>query len=188
MGFRFQKLQIPDVLLVQASTARDDRGFFREVYKQSEFSANGMPQRFIQDNCAHSTGHILRGLHYQKNPHAQGKYIFVLDGKIFDVAVDIRKGSPTYAKWVGEELSADNGRALYVPPGFAHGYAVLSESASVAYKVTAEYAPDADRGILWNDPEVGVEWPLADPILSPKDARLPVLKLADNNFTFEDTR
>ncbi len=127
---------------------------------------------------------VLRGLHYQKPPQAQGKLVMVLSGEVFDVAVDIRRGSPTYGRWVGETLSAENGRMLWIPVGFAHGFCVLSERADVVYLVTAEYAPDLDRGIRWNDPEIGIRWPVDEPLLSPKDARLPLLREADQDFVF----
>ena len=184
MAFRFQRLQIPGVVLIEAQGVRDNRGFFRETYKFSEFSANGISSVFVQDNHSHSTRGVLRGLHYQKQPKAQGKLVVVAHGEVFDVAVDIRKGSPTYGKWVGQVLSAENGCILYVPPGFAHGFCVLSAEADVVYKVTVEYAPELDRGILWNDPEIGIRWPVAEPLLSPKDAQLPLLRGADNNLEF----
>ncbi len=178
MPFRFQRLEIPDVVLVKAQGFADDRGFFAETYKMSEFSAHGISPVFVQDNHSHSVRGVLRGLHYQEHPKAQGKLVMVLKGQIFDVAVDIRQGSPTYGKWVGEALSAENHRMLYVPPGFAHGFCVLSEKADVIYKVTEEYAPELDRGIIWNDPEIAIQWPITEPILSPKDARLPSLEEA----------
>ncbi len=182
MSFRFQSLEIPEVVLIEAQCIEDDRGFFMETYRMSEFSANGISQAFVQDNYSHSVQRVLRGLHYQKHPKAQGKLVMVLKGQIFDVAVDIRKGSPTYRKWVGMVLAGDDFRMLYIPPGFAHGFCVLSEEADVVYKVTEEYAPECDRGIIWNDPDIGIQWPITEPILSPKDARLPFLKEADNNF------
>ncbi len=186
MAFRFQRLEIPQVIFVQADTARDERGFFRETYKQSVFAANGIPETFVQDNCSLSARGILRGLHFQKHPKAQGKLVAVAHGAIFDVAVDIRRGSPTYGKWVGRELSDENGCLLYIPPGFAHGFCVLSDLAAVMYKVTAEFSAEQDRGMAWNDPEVGVAWPVENPRLSPKDAKLPFLRSADNNFDFEE--
>ncbi len=182
MPFQFRRLEIPEVLLVEAQSVSDDRGFFAETYKMSEFSANGLSQTFVQDNHSHSVRGVLRGLHYQKHPQAQGKLVRVLRGRIFDVAVDIRKGSPTYGHWVGSVLSASNLRMLYVPVGFAHGFCVISEHADVVYKVTEEYAAELDRGIIWNDPEIGIQWPVTDPILSLKDAQLPCLKEADNSF------
>ena len=185
MPFEFTRMEIPDVILAQARRFGDDRGFFVETYKRSEFSDNGIPESFVQDNYSHSVRGVLRGLHYQKNPSAQGKLVMALRGAIFDVAVDIRKGSPTYGKWVGTELSADGLNLLYIPPGFAHGFCVLTKEADFTYKVTDEYAPECERGILWNDPEIGIRWPVQDPILSPRDAQLPPLGDADNNFRFE---
>ena len=185
MSFTFTGLAIPEVILVESNKFGDDRGHFRETFKASEFGAAGITMPFVQDNYARSKRGVLRGLHYQKNPMAQGKYVLAYEGRIFDVAVDIRRGSPTFGKWVGEELSSDDGCGLYVPPGFAHGYCVLSEWATVAYKVTSEYNPSAERGIIWNDPVLKVAWPIKDPILSAKDLLLPPLDAADNNFLFE---
>ncbi len=185
MAFRFQRLEIPDLILIEPQRFHDRRGYFMEAYKRSAFAAQGISVTFVQDNCAHSLRGVLRGLHYQKRPRAQGKLIMVLSGEIFDVAVDIRRGSPTYGRPVSVVLSSENGRMLYIPPGFAHGYCVLSESADVFYKVTEEYAPELDRGIRWNDPQIGIHWPIDDPILSPKDAQLPLLDQADHDFVYE---
>lgn len=185
MPFRFRRLEIPEIILVEPKIFGDDRGFFMETYKRSEFAANGIADTFVQDNHAHSVRGVLRGLHYQKDPQAQAKLVTVVWGEIFDVAVDIRQGSSTYGHWVGEVLSAENGRMLYIPAGFAHGYCVLSDVADLVYKASAEYAPDLERGILWNDPEIGIGWPITDPILSPRDEQLPPLRDADNNFAFE---
>lgn len=182
MSFQFQRLRIPDVILIEPQKYRDARGFFLETYKMSSFSANGIPQSFIQDNLSHSARGVLRGLHYQKHPRAQGKLVIALRGRIFDVAVDIRKGSASYGQWVGLELSAESSQMLYVPVGFAHGFCVLSKEADVLYKVTAEYCPDLDRGLAWNDPQIGIQWPVGEPLLSAKDAGLPTLAQADNNF------
>lgn len=182
MPFDFKRLEIPEIVLVEARRFADDRGVFAETYKRSAFSAHGIRETFVQDNLSHSRRGVLRGLHYQKHPKAQAKLVTVLRGEVFDVAVDLRRGSPTYGRWVGLTLSAEPFRMLYVPTGFAHGFCVLSESADVVYKVTEEYAPDLDRGIIWNDPEIGIEWPVAEPILSAKDAQLPSLREADNNF------
>ena len=182
MPFQFRSLEIPEVLLVKARSVSDDRGFFAETYKMSEFSANGLSQTFVQDNHSHSVRGVLRGLHYQNHPRAQGKLVRVLRGRIFDVAVDIRKGSPTYGHWVGSVLSASNLRMLYVPVGFAHGFCVTSEDADVVYKVTEEYAAELERGIIWNDPEIGIQWPITEPFLSLKDVQLPSLREADNSF------
>ena len=186
MPFQFKRLQIPDVVLVDPRVFPDRRGFFMETYKRSDFEANGIPDQFVQDNYSHSAKGTLRGLHYQKLPQAQGKLVMVIHGEIFDVAVDIRQGSPTFGRWVGETLSSTNHRMLWVPPGFAHGFCVLSDEADVVYKVTGgEYAPDLERGIIWNDPEIAIRWPVDRPFLSEKDAVLPPLKEADHSFVHE---
>jgi dTDP-4-dehydrorhamnose 3,5-epimerase len=184
MPFQFQRLQIPDVILVEARHFPDDRGFFLETYKRSEFAANGIPERFVQDNFSRSAHGVLRGMHYQIHPAAQGKLVRVARGEVFDVAVDIRKGSPTFGQWVGVHLSEERFQMAYVPVGFAHGFCVLSEYADLYYKVTAEYAGAQERGIMWNDPDVGIEWPIAEPVLSTRDAQLPPLKDADMNFVY----
>ncbi len=184
MPFTFKRLALAEVILVTPRAHSDARGFFRELYKRSEFSEGGIPDVFVQTNHSRSTLGVLRGLHYQIPPQAQGKLISVVRGAVFDVAVDIRKGSPTYGKWVGEVLSDENHRLLYVPEGFAHGFCVLSEVVDLCYQVTAEFAPDLDRGILWNDPQIGVAWPVADPQLSAKDAAQPLLAEADNAFVY----
>lgn len=184
MPFQFTRLDIPEVILVEANKFGDERGYFMETYKYDAFAENGIDARFVQANFSHSAHGILRGLHYQIQPDAQGKLVRAVNGEIFDVAVDIRKGSPTYGKWVGEVLSGENGRLLWVPPGFAHGFLVLSESADVSYQVTAYYSPECDRGIQWNDPAVGIDWGTNTPILSPKDANHPTLADADNNFVY----
>lgn len=182
--FKFTPLDIPDVVLVQTPVVRDERGSFRELYVESEFVLNGIADHFVQDNAPQSVKGVLRGLHYQKPPQAQAKYVAVTAGRIWDVAVDTRKGSPTYGKWVAAELSLDNGLAMYVPAGFAHGYCVLSDRATLIYKVSAEYAPELEKGILWNDPTLAVAWPVSNPILSSRDRRLPRLEDADNEFVF----
>lgn len=185
MPFTFKRLEIPEVILIEPRVFRDERGFFMEVYKHSEFAAFGIAERFVQDNHSRSVKGVLRGLHYQNPPKAQGKLVRVVVGEIFDVVVDIRKGSPTYGKWVGVKLSAENKRMLYIPPGFAHGFCVISDVAEVVYKVTAEYAPECEGGIIWNDPEVGIDWPIENPMLSPKDANWPMLRDAVNRFVYE---
>jgi dTDP-4-dehydrorhamnose 3,5-epimerase len=182
MPFEFETLKFPGVILVKARRFEDHRGFFMENYKKSEFAVHGIPFGFAQTNYSYSVRGVVRGLHYQRPPMAQGKLVMVLSGRIFDVAVDIREGSPTYGEWVATELSADNGHLLFVPLGFAHGFQVLSEQAKVIYMVTEEYSREHDTGILWSDPEIGVEWPLPDPVLSTKDEQLPVLREADTGF------
>ncbi len=185
MPFKFTPTAIPAVVLVEPAVFADGRGYFLESYKQSDFASAGIALPFIQDNQSVSERGVLRGLHYQKEPKAQGKLVRCPQGSIFDVAVDIRKGSPTYAKWVGYELSAENRRMLYVPAGFAHGFLTLSETAMVQYKCTVEYSPAHDRGIIWNDPVIGIAWQHASPSLSAKDARLPLLDAADNEFRYD---
>lgn len=176
MPFEFKRLAIPEVILVKPKVFSDERGFFMETYKRSDFATFGIGEHFVQDNHSRSKKGVLRGLHYQRRPKAQGKLVRVVVGEIFDVGVDIRKDSPTCGKWVGEGLSAENKRMLYIPPGFAHGFCVLSEVAEVLYKTTEEYAPEYDAGIRWNDPEIGIHWPIEHPILSDKDAGLPLLR------------
>ena len=185
MPFRFRRLEIPDVVMIETHPFKDERGFFIETYKRSEFEANGVPEVFVQDNYSHSVRGVLRGLHYQKPPKAQGKLVMVLRGEIFEVAVDIRKGSPTYGRWVGVMLSSKEPRMLYVPVGFAHGFCVLGAEAQVLYKVTQEYAREYECGIVWNDPGLGIQWPIHAPLVSQKDAGLPRLKDADYNFVYE---
>jgi dTDP-4-dehydrorhamnose 3,5-epimerase len=185
MSFEFQRLDIPDVVLIQSRGFEDPRGLFMECYRRSAFSDHGIHDVFVQDNYSHSQRGVLRGLHYQKGPQAQAKLVIAFRGEIFDVAVDIRQGSPTYGRWVGKILSAENGCLLYIPVGFAHGFCVLSEEVDVVYKVTAEYTPELDRGIIWNDPELGIRWPIHNPTVSAKDAQLPSLKSADNDFLYE---
>lgn len=185
MGFEFQRMGIPDVVLIQSHGFEDPRGLFMECYRRSAFSAHGIHDAFVQDNYSHSLRGVLRGLHYQKHPQAQAKLVTVLRGEIFDVAVDIRKGSPTYGRWVGKIISARRGCLLYIPVGFAHGFCVLSAEADVVYKVTAEYAPELDRGIIWNDAAIDIRWPIDHPTISPKDAELPCLESSDNDFLYQ---
>jgi dTDP-4-dehydrorhamnose 3,5-epimerase len=184
MPFLFKRLAVPDIILIEPKKFPDDRGFFMETYKHSDFASNGIREYFVQDNYSRSSRGVLRGLHYQRNPYAQGKLVQCLKGRIFDVAVDMRKGSPTFGKWAGVELSEENILMLYVPPAFAHGFIVLSETADVLYKCTKEYAPESDRGIIWNDPDINIQWPVKEPILSDKDKRHPLLKDVDNNFEY----
>lgn len=184
MPFRFEKLSLSGAILIKPDVFADERGFFVETYKYSEFAKAGITEQFTQDNRSCSKKHVLRGLHFQKNPLPQGKLVSCLRGKIFDVAVDIRRGSPAYAQWAGVELSEENNFMFYIPAGFAHGFLVLSEAAEVLYKCTKEYSPENERGIIWNDPDIRINWPVVNPILSEKDKRLPGLKDADNNFCY----
>jgi dTDP-4-dehydrorhamnose 3,5-epimerase len=162
---------IPDVLILEPRVFPDPRGFFKETYHRKRYAEAGVTSEFVQDNVSRSSRGILRGLHYQIE-HPQGKLVQALEGRIFDVAVDVRKGSPTFGKWTGAELSVDNHRQMYIPPGFAHGFCVLSESADVFYKCTDYYYPEHERTLLWCDSQVGVQWPLeGEPLLSDKDRR-----------------
>jgi dTDP-4-dehydrorhamnose 3,5-epimerase len=184
MTFSFKNLSICDVILIEAQSFHDDRGFFFESFKESSFVSNGIDTKFVQDNFSHSVRGVLRGLHYQKNPKAQSKLVTALRGEIFDVAVDIRQNSPTFGKWIGEILSEKNHKSLYIPEGFAHGFCVISETADILYKVNNEYSPENERGIIWNDPQINITWPIDTPILHEKDSVLPVLKNIDNDFVF----
>ena len=176
MPFEFKKLEIPEVVLISPRVFPDERGFFLETYKKTEFAKAGIKEIFVQENHSFSKKNVLRGLHFQKSPKAQGKLVKCLSGKIFDVAVDIRKKSSTFLKWVGVELSQDNGAMLYIPKGFAHGFLVLSNSADVVYKCTAEYSPKHESGIIWNDPQININWPRLRPLLSDKDKELLLAK------------
>ena len=187
MSFTFKRLSIPDVILVEPQSFSDDRGFFFESFKESDFFANGIDKKFVQDNFSHSVNGVIRGLHFQKAPKAQAKLVTVLKGKIFDVAVDIRKNSPTYGKWVSEILSGDTHNLLYVPEGFAHGFCVISDEADVLYKVSNEYSQEHERSIIWNDPKLDIQWPIKKPIISNKDNKLSLLENLDNDFVYRDT-
>ena len=165
-------LAIPDVLLFEPKVFGDERGFFFESFNQQRFNAaTGLDLQFVQDNHSKSAKGVLRGLHYQLPPKAQGKLVRVVAGEVFDVAVDIRKNSPTFGQWVGEILSGDNKRQLWIPPGLAHGFVVLSDSAEFLYKTTGYYAPEMERCIRWDDPDLAIDWPIGgEPVLSGKDA------------------
>lgn len=166
--------KLPEVLLLEPQVFGDERGYFLESYNKKRYRDAGITEEFVQDNLSFSRQGVLRGLHFQ-NPNAQGKLVFVLEGEVFDVAVDIRRGSPDFGKWFGVYLSAQNKRQLYVPPGFAHGFAVVSETALFAYKCTEFYDRNSERSILWNDRDIGISWPVQEPVLSPKDADAAVL-------------
>ena len=169
----FTRKAIPDVILFEPRVFGDERGFFFESFNEREFvDAVGHSVDFVQDNHSRSRRGVLRGLHYQLPPHAQGKLVRVTSGEVFDVAVDIRKGSPTFGQWVGEILSESNKRQLWIPPGFAHGFVTLSDSADFLYKTSDFYRPTAERCIMWNDPQIGIDWPLTvAPQVSAKDAQ-----------------
>lgn len=181
----FERLSIPDVILVTPNRFGDERGFFTETFRENAFSAEGITGPFVQDNHAYSAdAGVLRGLHFQKPPHAQAKLVRCIRGAILDVAVDIRERSPTYGQHVSATLTAENGSQLFVPVGFAHGYLTLSPNSEVEYKVSAYYAPESEGGLAWNDPEIGIEWPLIEggPSLSPKDTVLSGLASFETPF------
>jgi dTDP-4-dehydrorhamnose 3,5-epimerase len=178
---------LPGLVIIEPKVFEDDRGYFFESYHEGKLFQQGITTKFIQDNQSKSSHGVIRGLHYQLNPFAQTKLVRVLEGVIYDIAVDIRKGSPTFGQSFGIELSADNKKQLYIPQGFAHGFSVLSDTAVVFYKCDNLYNPGCEGGILFNDPDLGIDWKL-DPskaILSPKDKALPLLKNVNINFIFE---
>lgn len=176
MPFEFEKLTLDGLVLVKPRVFQDARGFFLEFYKKKDFVLAGIPTEFVQDNHSKSTKGVLRGLHYQRGAAAQGKLMRCISGAILDVGVDIRPGSPTFGQWDAVELSALNAHMLYLPPGFAHGFLVLSETAEIIYKCTTEYSPNDEGGIAWDDPAIGVDWTVTLPVLSPRDSELPRLK------------
>ena len=180
MAVKYSKTSLPGVLLIEPDVFKDERGFFLETFHQKKYADGKIVKSFVQDNWSHSTSKVLRGLHYQlRNP--QAKLVYVITGEIFDVAVDIRRGSPTFGKWEGVYLSSENKRQIFVPEGFAHGFCVLSETADVLYKCSDFYNPDDEFGILWSDPTIGIEWPVKEPILSSKDSQYSRLSdTADN--------
>jgi dTDP-4-dehydrorhamnose 3,5-epimerase len=165
---------LPGVVIIEPKVFGDERGFFMETWNRPRYQAAGLPGGLVQDNFSSSRKGVLRGLHYQK-PFAQGKLLSALDGEIFDVAVDIRRGSPDFGRWVGVVLSSENKRQIYVPPGFAHGFCVVSDTALVMYKCTELYHPEADHGVRWDDPRIAIDWPVTDPAVSDKDRRAPLL-------------
>lgn len=174
MTIKTTPLEIPDLLLIEPHVFTDDRGFFLETYHGRKYQTAGIDAVFIQDNHSFSRKETLRGLHYQlKQP--QGKLVFVVHGEVYDIAVDIRRGSATFGKWVSVTLNSENKRQLYVPPGFAHGFCVISETADVIYKCTDFYHPQDEYGVLWSDPALAIPWPSVAPRLSPKDSRYPTL-------------
>lgn len=176
MPFEFEKQKIEDVILVKPKVFGDNRGFFMESYKKSDFVAGGICDDFVQDNHSKSTKGVLRGLHYQANPYSQAKLVRCTKGKIYDVAVDIRPNSKTFGEYVKVELSEENKNMLYIPSGFAHGFVALTDEVELLYKTSGEYAPSADRGIIWNDKDINIDWEIDfDPILSEKDKIQPKL-------------
>jgi dTDP-4-dehydrorhamnose 3,5-epimerase len=163
--------KLEGVIVIETAYACDARGFFMESYHQRNYAALGIRDEFVQDNHSRSSMHVLRGLHYQDTTAPQAKLVRCIAGAIWDVAVDLRLGSPTYGQWVGVELTADNKRQMFIPAGFAHGFVALTESAEIMYKCTNYYAPEAEGGIMWNDPDLAIAWPVDDPVLSERDRR-----------------
>ncbi len=185
MPFEFERLKIKDVILIKPKIFMDERGFFMETYKREDFEKAGIRGEFLQDNHSRSRKGVLRGLHFQLEPYAQAKIVRCVRGEIYDVAVDLRKGSLTFGKYVGMILSEENGYELYIPRGFAHGFVVLSDVADVVYKVDNKYSPEHECGLIWNDKDVGIDWPFSSPILSSKDRSWPTLKeLIESGKTF----
>ena len=182
--FKFTKMGISGVVLVETEKFKDERGYFFEQYKESTFKSNGIIERFDQDSFSKSREGVIRGLHYQKDPAGQGKLVSVLAGRIFDVAVDLRKGSPHFGKWVSAELSSENNRGVWVPVGFAHGFAALEDDTVVMYKTTNEYSKEHEGGIIWDDPDIGIKWPVKNPIVSEKDSKHPRLRDSKADFAY----
>lgn len=179
MPFNFIETPINDLMIIEPRVFSDDRGFFMETYKSSDFNAAGITENFVQDNHSLSSQGVLRGLHFQSAPHAQGKLVRVVSGAVWDVAVDLRESSATYKQWYGVEITAENSHMVYIPPGLAHGFLTLADNTHFLYKCTEEYNPETDGGIRWDDPDIAVEWPLEPgqkPYVSEKDAILHFLK------------
>ena len=182
MDFSFRPLAIPDVVLVRPDRHEDARGSFTETFRRSAFAEAGVDVEFVQDNMTRSGRGVLRGLHYQRPPAPQGKLVGVIRGAIYDVAVDLRASSATYGRWVARELDAAAGEMLWIPPGFAHGYCIVSDGADVSYKVTAEYRAELSCGIAWDDPALAIPWPVDVPILSQADRAQPALADVESPF------
>jgi dTDP-4-dehydrorhamnose 3,5-epimerase len=175
MPFTFEPTTLPGIIIVDPRVFPDERGFFMELYRRSAFAANGIDSFFVQENQSRSTRGTLRGLHAQRAPKAQGKLVRALAGEIFDVAADVDPASPTYGRWVAVTLSGENRRSIYIPPGYVHGFCVVSPEADVVYKTTDEYAPDLEYGVRWDDPTLAIPWPVESPRLSERDRRWPLL-------------
>ncbi len=178
------KTEINGILEIRPKLFSDERGFFTETYNQDVWEAEGFSETFRQDCLSLSCKGTLRGMHYQLDPHGMGKLVRVLRGAVYDVGVDVRKGSPTFGKWIGRELSEENGLALWIPVGFAHGFVALADDTLVYYKCSATHAPDAERSLSYKDPAVGIEWPLQPTVITDKDEHAPLLKDADYNFVY----
>jgi dTDP-4-dehydrorhamnose 3,5-epimerase len=176
--------KIPEILIIEPDIHQDNRGFFLESYSYKKYKEVGIPVKFVQDNHSRSVQNTLRGLHYQINP-GQDKLVRVIAGEVFDVAVDIRFSSPTFGQWVGIYLSAENKKQVFIPKGFAHGFCVTSPFAEFEYKCSEYYAPEYERGILWNDEQVNIEWPIENPILSKKDVKNPKFSMIERDFIYK---
>ncbi len=176
MPFSFVNTPLPGVIIIEPRIFNDERGFFLESYKKSDFIKNGISTEFLQDNHSLSSKNILRGLHFQNPPFEQAKLVRAVKGAVWDVAVDIRKDSPYFKKWFGLELSDENKKMLYIPEGFAHGFLALTDEVHLLYKCSNEYSAKHDAGIIWNDPDIGIKWPADNPVLSEKDRELPLLR------------
>lgn len=171
---KFIETSLPGCIVIEPQVFGDSRGFFYESYNEAKYREAGIDRRFVQSNVSRSARGVLRGLHYQ-SPHPQGKLVSVLEGEVYDVAVDIRRGSPTFGKWAGVMLTAENHRHFWIPEGFAHGFCVVSEHATFSYQCTDLYDAKADGGVRWDDPAIGIDWPISDPLLSDKDTKAPLL-------------
>lgn len=188
MKFKFTTTPISGALIVEPNVYNDDRGFFMEYYNKDEYAKCGFTDLFVQDNHSRSKKGVIRGLHYQLNPYPMGKLVKVVKGQVFDVGVDIRKGSPTFGKWFGDFLSDDSHKMLYFPPGFAHGFLALTDGVELLYKCTGMYNAPSERAIAWDDPDIAIGWPLnlvEKAILSDRDQKHPKLKDAETNFIFK---
>jgi len=186
MAIQVKRCEIPGLMIITSEIHQDSRGYFMESYRRSDYRKAGIEVEFLQDNILLSKRGTIRGLHYQLEPHAQGKLLWAVTGKIFEVAVDIRKGSPTFGRWIGVVLTPESGKQFWIPPGFAAGMTALEDNSLLAYKTTNEYSKPHERGIRWNDPEIGIVWP-SDPsemIISEKDQHQPLLKDAEINFIY----
>lgn len=171
--------ELPEVKIIERGIYRDPRGYFSEVYKSSELESYGLPPSFVQENLVYSRQGVVRGIHFQKKPHAQGKLLTVLRGELWDVAVDLRRSSPDFGRWTATFLSEENGRSFWIPEGFGHGYFVTAPEVYLLYQVTREWAPDSEAGVVWNDPQLGIDWPSSQAILNERDASLPPLQQAE---------
>jgi dTDP-4-dehydrorhamnose 3,5-epimerase len=182
MAFVIEKLSLPELLHVTSDVYPDGRGFFVEMFRENIFSDYGVRGPWVQFNRSYSKQNVIRGMHYQRLPKAQGKLVMPMQGEIFDVAVDMRQNKPTFGLWAGIKLEAKKAEMLYIPPGFAHGFCTLSQEAEVLYLCSDYYVPEQEGGVVWNDSKIGIEWPIENPIVSARDAALPTLEKADNNF------